>query len=230
MSRTSRTSQFAWTLVGMMALGDMVMTPVMAATVTHDFLDEMLSRDTPLTTSPSFFRVTGPLSSVSEAVIVDAALINTSVNNDDGSQISDAPMSGADHPMNALLPDRLLTDFPGPSTVLGSGAWSQLSALPPSISAFTTHSWRLVFDTEPCDCLPPTPPIPGKLSALTVAQLPTSVILGGVSLVALIGLGAGALRTARLPQAKKTKEITLELPSRAEVDELKNTEVQTVLR
>ena len=228
-SRISYTSQCARALAGIMALGSIALTPAIAATVAYDFVGPVTSLDALLTTSPSLLRATGPLSPMPGSVIVDATLMNNSVSHD-GFQINGAPMSGADRPMNALFPHKLLMDLHEPPTVLGNGAWSQLSALPPSISAFTTQSRRLVFDTEPCDCLPPTPPILGKFSALTVAQLPTSVILGGVSLVALIGLGAGALRTARLPQAKKTRELALELSPRAEVDELKNTEVQTVLR
>lgn len=65
-----------------------------------------------------------------------------------------------------------------------------LAATPPSLSAFATKSFRLVFE----DAAHANAQVRGTLTSLTAVPLPAAVVLFGAGLVALAGLGAGSRR------------------------------------
>lgn len=64
-----------------------------------------------------------------------------------------------------------------------------LPTTPPSLSAFATNGWRLVFEDSTG-----TARINGVFTSLTAVPLPAAIILFGAGLVALAGLGAGSWR------------------------------------
>ncbi|NOS79744.1 MAG: hypothetical protein HOP35_17570 [Nitrospira sp.] len=65
-----------------------------------------------------------------------------------------------------------------------------LPATPPSLSAFSTKSFRLIFE----DTAHANARVLGTLTSLTAVPLPAAVVLFGAGLVALAGLGAGSRR------------------------------------
>lgn len=65
-----------------------------------------------------------------------------------------------------------------------------LAATPPSLSAFATKSFRLIFE----DAAHANVHVLGTLTSLTAVPLPAAVVLFGAGLVALAGLGAGSWR------------------------------------
>lgn len=70
----------------------------------------------------------------------------------------------------------------------GTGAFSSdaLTATPPSLNAFVTERFRLVFEDGNG-----TARVRGVLTNLTLVPLPAAVLLFGAGLIALVGLGAG---------------------------------------
>jgi hypothetical protein len=101
-------------------------------------------------------------------------------------------LSGSD--INFLLPRLFTINLRGPNNVFSS---DELPSSVPSLSSFTAaNQFRLQFGpTNGANAR-----VVGQLTDLTAVPLPTSVILFGLGLVALIGLGAGGLRNIRLPQ------------------------------
>jgi hypothetical protein len=72
---------------------------------------------------------------------------------------------------------------------------------PPSLSSspspLTATRWRLMFQNDDGNVVTAR----GTFQSLTAVPLPSSAILFGVGLIALVGLGAGGLRNLRGPQA-----------------------------
>ncbi|MEK7761345.1 MAG: hypothetical protein AAB433_07175, partial [Nitrospirota bacterium] len=66
-----------------------------------------------------------------------------------------------------------------------------LATTPPSLSAFATKSFRLVFEDAAAQA---SVQVRGTVTSLTAVPLPAAVILFGAGLVALAGLGAGSRR------------------------------------
>lgn len=64
-----------------------------------------------------------------------------------------------------------------------------LPTTPPSLSAFATNRFRLIFEDANG-----TARLRGSLTSLTAVPLPAAVVLFGAGLVALAGLGAGSRR------------------------------------
>ena len=97
-------------------------------------------------------------------------------------------------PINFLLPRLFTINLRGPNNVFTS---DELPSSVPSLSSFTAaNQFRLQFGpTNGANAR-----VVGQLTDLTAVPLPTSVILFGLGLVALIGLGAGGLRNIRVPQ------------------------------
>jgi hypothetical protein len=106
----------------------------------------------------------------------------------------------AGDPINSLLPRLFTINLRGPNSILGS---DELPSTVPSLSSFTgLNQFRLQFGpTNGANAR-----VQGELTSLSLTSvplptpLPTSVILFGLGLVALVGLGAGGLRNIRLPQ------------------------------
>ena len=65
---------------------------------------------------------------------------------------------------------------------------NSLPTTPPSLSSFTTQTFRILF-TGGGHTL-----VLGTLTSLTAVPLPTAILLFGAGLVALVGLGAGSWR------------------------------------
>ncbi len=104
------------------------------------------------------------------------------------------PGNLAGGPINFLLPRLFTINLRGPNNIFGS---DELPSTVPSLSSFTgANQFRLQFGpTNGANAR-----VVGQLTELTAVPLPTSVILFGLGLVALIGLGAGGLRNIRVPQ------------------------------
>ena len=66
-----------------------------------------------------------------------------------------------------------------------------LATTPPSLSAFATKSFRLVFEDAAAQA---SVQVRGTVTSLTAVPLPAAVVLFGAGLVALAGLGAGSRR------------------------------------
>lgn len=83
-----------------------------------------------------------------------------------------------------------------PTSIFGSALSPEPTELPPSIGALS-HSSRLRFSFD-SETTPPNPVTvaQGMIFPATTVPLPASLIIVGVGLVALIGLGAGGLRTS----------------------------------
>ncbi len=101
-------------------------------------------------------------------------------------------LSGSE--INFLLPRLFMINLRGPNSIFAS---DELPSTVPSLSSFTgTNQFRLQFGpTNGANAR-----VVGQLTDLTAVPLPTSVILFGLGLVALVGLGAGGLRNIRVPQ------------------------------
>lgn len=97
-------------------------------------------------------------------------------------------------PINFLLPRLFTINLRGDKNAFTS---DELPSSVPSLNSFANlNQFRLQFGpTNGANAR-----VEGQLTALTAVPLPTSVILFGLGLVALIGLGAGGLRNIRVPQ------------------------------
>jgi hypothetical protein len=98
-------------------------------------------------------------------------------------------------PINFLLPRLFTINLRGDKNAFTS---DELPSSVPSLNSFANlNRFRLQFGpTNGANAR-----VQGELTSLTAVPLPTSVILFGLGLVALIGLGAGGLRNIRVPQA-----------------------------
>lgn len=96
--------------------------------------------------------------------------------------------------VNSFQPVGFSIELAGSPGVLTSDA---LPNPVPSLSSFAITGWRLFFESSgPGENL-----MNGTLTSLTAVPLPSSVLLFGGGLVALLGLGAGGLRKRRVSQA-----------------------------
>ena len=105
-------------------------------------------------------------------------------------------------PINLTSPSSFLMSFTDPSGK-AFGDVNLPNALdllnntsPPGLSSFASNQWRLIFGNENDGNI-----VKGSFGTLIATPLPTSAILFGVGLIALVGLGAGGLRNLRRPQA-----------------------------
>lgn len=99
-------------------------------------------------------------------------------------------------PVPSLSPSRFEFELRGPNTIFSNDHLPAPGSVP-SIGTFgIDREWRLLFGSggDPRR-------VNGGLDAITAVPLPAAVILFGAGLVALIGLGAGGLRSLRAPQA-----------------------------
>ena len=96
-----------------------------------------------------------------------------------------APLTGSS--VNGFSPLSFRIELRDPSGTAFTN--DLLPTTPPSLAAFATKNWRIVFEDSDGRAR-----ILGTLSTLTLVPLPAAVILFGAGLVALVGLGAGSWR------------------------------------
>jgi hypothetical protein len=96
-----------------------------------------------------------------------------------------APLTGSG--VNGFSPLNFRIELRNPSGTAFTN--DLLPTTPPSLAAFATDNWRIVFEDSNGRAR-----IRGTLSTLTAVPLPAAVILFGAGIVALVGLGAGSWR------------------------------------
>ncbi|NOU10831.1 MAG: hypothetical protein HOO98_12570 [Nitrospira sp.] len=223
--RIVQASKYLGLAAGLICLNSVAMAPAMAATITYNFTGEV-DQVGNLLSPPVLFNTSSNVSGsmtvntfdnntnanrgsyVIESFTVTVGTYTTSFGLSTGNTVIIRNLAGGDQFVTAvndlsgptvgsgLAPDFFRMNLSGPNSLFGNANLPDAAALPASINAFDTqHTWRLVFGSGGNRRT-----VSGDVSSLTAVPLPTSVILFGLGLVALIGLGAGGLRNIRVPQ------------------------------
>jgi hypothetical protein len=230
MNRIIYTSRSLALLAGLVMFGGVAVAPAMAATITYKFSGTVTGVGNQLSPPPPPFGTSGPASAMSGSITVNttdntsgglngsytiegfqvtigsynatfgpAGVVNIRNGSGGGAGVDRFEVivnSPTGNIVNFLAPRLFDIGLRGPGSTFSSDA---LPTTVPSLSSFNNQNqFRFLFGPAGQGTGQRT--VSGFLTSLTAVPLPTSVILFGLGLVALIGLGAGGLRNLRLPQ------------------------------